>query len=276
MVHFFGRASRAAAARDFCARSGGWLIEDAAHVLQPMEGVGEHGDFVLYSPHKHLPIPDGAVLVVRTHGPGKLGADWIESLGSTSSWPDRLRELQRRAGRSAHRARSAIWLIKRMLQKFGVRHWRRKLTPFAEPVVPSPADLSDLGSPSPSRLGQRLLPGLISGIGAVSLQRQHNQQRWDALLLRGDAWGGASTAERPVDREWTPYLAAYRVDPDAAEAIAAQWQHLGLPVTSWPDLPPEVRVHPERHTAAWKLRHSRLYLSTHQTLQVPESTRRIT
>src|ERR1035441_5147111 len=42
MVHFFGRASGAAAARDFCARNGGWLIEDAARVLQPMEGIGEH------------------------------------------------------------------------------------------------------------------------------------------------------------------------------------------------------------------------------------------
>jgi hypothetical protein len=274
VVHFFGRASRVAAARDFCKRSGSWLIEDAAHVLQPMDDVGDHGDFVLYSPHKHLPVPDGAVLVVRTCGPQQLGADGVDSLGSTRSWPDQLRGLHQELGRSAgsSRARAAIWLIKRVLQKFGVRYWRRRVTPFAEPVVPNLPDASDLGSPAPSRLGQSLLSGLICGIEAISLQRRHNQRLWDALLLHDDGSHPSvvSSAERPTNQQWTPYLAAYCVDPDAAEAINARWQRLGLPVATWPDLPTEVTMHRERHAAAWKLRHSRLYLSTHQTLQIPE------
>src|ERR1700733_9293493 len=66
LVHYFGKAGDAARARQWTQSRGARLIEDAAHVLRPMSGIGEHGDFVIYSPRKLLPIPDGAFLVVRT------------------------------------------------------------------------------------------------------------------------------------------------------------------------------------------------------------------
>ena len=70
-----------------------------------------------------------------------------------------------------------------------------------------------------------------------------------------------------MNREWTPYLSAYRVGPAAAGATHDQWQRQDLPVTTWPDLPPEVTAHRERHANAWHLRHSRIYLPVHQGLR---------
>lgn len=65
LVHFFGRAAAAGTARAFCDRHGARLLEDATHVLRPVTGIGEAGDFVCFSPRKFFDVPDGGLLVVR-------------------------------------------------------------------------------------------------------------------------------------------------------------------------------------------------------------------
>ncbi|TAN67350.1 MAG: hypothetical protein EPN20_06875, partial [Magnetospirillum sp.] len=65
VVHTFGYPVDALEAREFCARRGAFLIEDAAHVLAPIPGVGEAGDATFYSPHKLLPVPEGGVVVLN-------------------------------------------------------------------------------------------------------------------------------------------------------------------------------------------------------------------
>lgn len=269
LVHYFGQPAPATATRDFCTRHGAWLIEDAVHVLRPVNGIGAYGDCVLYSLHKHLPIPDGAVLVVRPNGPGKFGEDGLASFGLPSSWPSQLRELQHQLGcsESSGQAHAVIWLVKRVLQKLGVHSWRRSMTPFAEPLNLRHTASIQLSAPSLSSLARRLLAGLIFDLGVVACQRQRHQLLWDGLLIDDESCPGhLSFGARPVHREWTPYLAAYRADSATVGAIYDQWHRQSLPVTIWPDLPPEVTMHRERHANAWHLRHSRLYLPVHQSL----------
>lgn len=270
LVHFFGQPAPAAAVREFCARHGTWLIEDAVHVLRPVQGIGASGDFVLYSPHKHLPIPDGAVLVVRSDGPAQFGREGLASFGPLRGWPALLHEVQKRLGCSAssNQVYAVRWLLKRTLQKLGVRSWRLSATPFAEPLNPGLAVSAQLVGPHPSSLGRRLLAGLLSGLGAAARQRQRRQLMWDALLVndKSSSKDVVLPAERPLHREWTPYLAAYRADSAAAVATHDRWQMRGLPVTTWPDLPPEIIAQCQRHANAWHLRHSRVYLPVHQSL----------
>lgn len=269
LVHYFGQPVPAGAARDFCIRNGAWLVEDAAHVMRPIGGVGTYGDFVLYSPHKHLPIPEGAVLVVRTTGPAQLGADQLESFGTPSNWPEQLVDLQHSLGCSLNgsRARAVVWLIKRVLQKFGVRSSKRSTPPFSELLSSASRGTPRLNAPPPGALAKRLLASLLGNLDAVARYRERHQLLWDALLL-GDAGPrpAVAAAERPVRRAWTPYLAGYRVDAENAEATYVDWRSHGLPVTTWPDLPPEVAADPARHPNAWHLRHSRVYLPVHQSL----------
>lgn len=277
LAHYFGKPTPATAARDFCGRHGAWLLEDAAHVLRPSDGVGSCGDFVMYSPHKNLPIPDGAVLVVRPNGPAQFGAAGLASLGPPSHWADQLCDLQQRMGRSVTngQVQSLIWLAKRALQKFGLGASRGVGQPFAEPLELGES-LRPLMSPAQSGLSRRLLAGLLSGLGNVARQRQRHQMLWDALLFNQHAEcpDAVLVAERSAHRAWTPYLGAYRVDAATAQIRFDQWQRLGLPVTTWPDLPPEVMKNPESHANALYLRHSRLYLPVHQSLSVREMLRR--
>lgn len=61
-VHYFGKYRNISIARTYCDKKQAILIEDCAHVLFPNCKIGQKGDFILYSPHKLLPVPDGAIL----------------------------------------------------------------------------------------------------------------------------------------------------------------------------------------------------------------------
>lgn len=269
LVHYFGQAAPATAAREFCARQRAWLVEDAVHALRPVQGIGASGDFVLYSPHKHLPIPDGAVLVVRGDGPAGFGAAGLSAFGASHEWPDSLRDLEGRVAGSRVRelARPVIWILKRLMQKFGVRSWRTPALPFRDPVPSSGIVKASLCSPRASRIGRRLVAAVVGDLPSVARRRQRHQLIWDELLRPDFPQGHAlAAAERPVQRSWTPYLAAYCAPTGSASEIYDEWQQKGLCTTTWPDLPPEVASNHQYHANAWQLRDSRVYLPVHQSL----------
>lgn len=274
LVHYFGKPAPMAPARDFCAQHGAWLIEDAAHVLQPAGAIGVCGDFVIYSPHKYLAIPDGAVLVARPDGPSRLGVVALTSFGKPSGWSGQLGDLQRLMGDTVARGQiqSMVWLTKRVLQKLGVRSLPSPATPFAEPLTVVDFPRTKLPAASQSKLSRSLLAGMPVPLGEIAHRRQEHQLLWDSLLANdeGRSTYGVSVAERPANREWAPYLASYRVDSGRLRATYDRWHRLGLPVSTWPDLPPEVMANPERHVRALNLRDTHLYLSVHQTLGARE------
>ena len=274
LVHYFGRPSLSPHVREFCTTHGAWLIEDAAHVLRPVEGVGQSGDFVIYSPHKHLALPDGAVLVVRPHGVSGLGRAALEPMGPPAVWAYQLNGLQRAMGFvvQSERIRSLTWLFKRVLQKIGIRGWRSAVAPYAELADGDTSAPAVWFAPGQSSLSKRLLSGLVTDLGRVARKRQRHELLWDAVMC-----GGAhvhkdvlSPGERSAGRAWTPYLSGYQTDASVAPATYADWLRRGLPVTTWPDLPPEVMEGKESHTNAWHLRHTRLYLPVHQGLRTGE------
>lgn len=278
LVHYFGQPALSPHVREFCATHGAWLIEDAAHVLRPVEGVGQLGDFVLYSPHKHLAIPDGAVLVVRPNGVSRLSESAFALIGLPPAWTHQLHGLQKTMGDTLKdgRVQALIWLFKRVLQKVGVRGWRRALVPYAESSDAGSAASGAMIEPDQSWLSKRLLAVLVADLGRVARQRQRHELIWDALVSNRAKFGGdeLSLAERAVGRAWTPYLSGYQIDASVAAATYLDWHRQGLPVTAWPDLPPEVMQRKESHANALHLRHTRLYLPVHQSLRIANLVRR--
>jgi len=277
LVHYFGRPTHPASASDFCRHHGAWLVEDATHVLRPLDGVGGVGDFVIYSPHKHLPIPDGAVLVVRPNGSGLLGQAAIASFGPPHTWAGQLRNLVQQMSMAVKgdQFHAWFWLGKRIVQKLGFRSLNRTEAPFTEAPDSGEAATQAHAAPSLSWLARRLLGGVIGDLGRVARQRQRHQLLWDALLADDSVRESVypMLAERAESRAWTPYLGAYQADSIShAETFYDRWQRRDLPVTTWPDLPPEVMLDRDRHANAWHLRHTRVYLPVHQSLALRKVT----
>jgi dTDP-4-amino-4,6-dideoxygalactose transaminase len=231
LVHYFGYGGPLRQARQFCDAHGAALIEDAAHVLARDGGIGGAGDYTIYSLHKHLPIPDGGLLVTGKNA-GQIGrAAQALPLGSPQG---------------------TGWLVKRVLQK---------ILPSLAPGFRSGAalgfdqDPADSASPQQSilsPLAARLLARSTSTLAATANQRRINDQIVRAALA------GASGIEPffpSADDHTAPYRAVFRADkPEQARYWFERIREAGGLVESWPDLPPEVLAAPERHRAAIALR----------------------
>ena len=257
LVHYFGRPAVADAIVAFCRQQGAWLVEDAAHLLRPSDGIGESGDCVLYSPHKHLPIPDGALQVVRADGPARL-AEQADVLRTMREMHEELVASSATSCRVAY-----VWLIKRLLQRLGLR----ARDPEVASGVEAEAGDACLASPGISALAKRLLTPLTGKLDKVARLRKRHAQDWKEILLPCDL---LDTVKASLVT-WTPYLACFTGERESdAQQLFERLRCAGFPVTTWPDLPPEVVACPAEHQAAWALRHNRIYLPVHQSLEWQE------
>jgi dTDP-4-amino-4,6-dideoxygalactose transaminase len=231
LVHYFGYGGPLRQARQFCEAHGAVLIEDAAHVLTREGGIGETGDYTIYSLHKHMPIPDGGLLVTAKNS----------------------HRIERAAAALPPRSpRYAAWLAKRLLQKSlpalatGLR---------GEVDVSFDDDPADRGSPQRSALSPlaaRLLARTAAVLAATARQRRTNDQ---AVRLALAGAGGIEPFFSLPDHQTAPYRAVFRAK---SHETARHWfdriRAVGGLVESWPDLPPEILAAPERHRAAIALR----------------------
>jgi len=255
LVHYFGEPANCKEAIAFCKEKGAWLIEDAAHVLAPIPGVGEAGDCILYSPHKHLAIPDGALMVVRQDGPSELGqqAQSMRVLEEVSN------EILR--GRKFLYRNITFWLIKRILQKLGIRP-AQKVPEFGlntESISPI------IEAPGMGVVSKRLLYKELNRLTELKEKRIHCAKTWASVL--SNIYPESVCKFVPCSS--IPYLACFST-PDRAttEYLYNSLHVVGLPVSIWPDLPPEISGLSEMNTSAQELRYTRIYLPVHETVSV--------
>ena len=242
LVHYFGEPQDATPALQFCRRHGALLIEDAAHALAPSGCIGAAGDFVLYSPSKVLPVPDGAVLLVREAG--VLASLKQDARGNCA--PPALPWIAKRAVQKVFPGAPLRILAGRRSQRFDEDAPARSLPP--ERAL----------SPTARRRLARLGPELSEFAGA---------RRANARALRV-AWSSAPDG-RPLsgDSKAAPYRFVLRFkSEDAAARAYDRLRRRGCPAESWPDLPPEVLADPGRHASAIRLRRTLLFLPVHHTL----------
>ena len=66
-----------------------------------------------------------------------------------------------------------------------------------------------------------------------------------------------------------PYLAGFECNSmQIAETIIFSLQKNKIPVSTWPDLPPEVLADQKKHHVAIKMRLNRFYLPVHSSLLI--------
>lgn len=242
--HYFGQPADLESAITLCRDTGAALIEDCAHALMPAPGLGEQGEYVLWSPYKLLPLPHGGLLVRRPHA--------------------RL-PIQALAAQGAVRSGVALWLVKRMAQKVGIRR-QGGLDDFL--ADPAPAFMPD----TPVAAG-----------GIIAMARSVARSLPDIARRRLDL-AHAQTAVLAALPDWsplfddltaTPYRLALRcADKNVAVRRFNALCGLGLAVESWPDLDPVVYGNPAGFGAALHLRQTVLFLQVHQGIDPADALAR--
>lgn len=238
IVHVFGRANDGEGARAFADAHGAWLVEDAAHALGPAPGIGAAGDAVFYSPAKVLAVPAGGLVLARHP---RIAAA-LETGGAATP--------------------VASWLARRAIQKLVpppvlAARVRRGWPDFDHDPAPAPLP----PTPGLGIAARRMIAHAGADMAAVAARRRVNADAFARALSHLSGF-------RPLFETDAAAPAPYRfvLRGDGAPALFDRWRAAGLPVETWPDLPPEVKAAPHRHAGAIELRATLLLLPVHQTL----------
>jgi hypothetical protein len=252
LVHYFGHPADGAPAAELCREIGALLLEDAAHVLAPAEAIGNHGEFVLYSPYKTLGLPDGALLLARETPRGLEPA--VRSMEGVAPSP-------------------RGWLLKRLVQMSAPRALGLRLAAhggLAFDEDPKAAPLA--ATPRPSAVARSLLARADQGLVSSAERRFAQAVALGEVLAERQGW---KPLFEPAPSGAAPYRLVMRcADEATAATLYARVRAGGGLVETWPDLPPEVRAAPERHSQALALRRTLLLFPVHHRI-APEALARL-
>ncbi|MBI4369988.1 MAG: DegT/DnrJ/EryC1/StrS aminotransferase family protein, partial [Elusimicrobia bacterium] len=216
IVHFFGFPNSAKEAMDFAREHGMALIEDSAHVLEWIPETGL-GDFVIFSPHKLLAIPQGAFLTSR-HQSHRAPVN--QSVGSPGIVDWR-------------------WLAKRLMQRllvgFGVS-WHQMNRAVNGSVHWNDHGSGGLGNGDCSDFSLKLLDRARGSLQEIKKIRRRN---YEILLERLGDLKSCRILFPDLPQQVCPYAFALLAD-GPLDRIVSRLNGVGVPASRWPDLAPEV------------------------------------
>ena len=255
-VHYFGKQVLSEELYDLAQKNDAWLVEDAVHCLKSSKRIGNQGDFVLYSPHKLLAIPDGGLLVIREEGPSKITSNLLEKFNFNELYYSVI-NMRQFSNLIAYK-----WLLKRLLQKLGINSIHNKIKFNNEEPLMS---IEQLPHPKMSRVAKKLLSNMID-LDVESKNRENNQQEWNTGLALKNILGEDINIISSYE-SYIPYLAIFVANDTAmAEKTFDLLHKYKIPVSTWPDLPPEVVKDSNVQRVAIEMRATRFFLPVHGSI----------
>lgn len=226
LVHYFGVYHDPNRAKSFCKDKGAVFIEDAAHCLFRYQKIGQAGDFTVFSCHKLLPVPDGAVILVNENS-----SDQINEIAQ---------DIRNRVKAERNESKNVTWRIKKAVQK--VIHinkpykYERKTHYFSNILVTGKEPIG------------------ISSYSKKIIQNYSYEQFKTIAYIRRENCCLLNYFVKSIDPNIIPlipndcecpYFAAFLlsqvIDKDSA---IDKLLNAGIPVMSWPELPESVRELP--------------------------------
>lgn len=244
-VHYFGIPLNMSASESWCRENGVVLIEDAAHSLLPVPGIGDHELPVIYTPWKFLSLLNGALLVL----PDTSGIS-VKILESDDSYP-----LQWVAKQAASTVATSL-AMNTGLPLHKIRKIRVKECDESEPSI-------DPGHPACSRLSAASLAKKGKNIPAVASAREQNYRKIDEVISNSAAHTHRIIQSLPGC--FAPYVYPLRIEGEMCRDIMVALNKNGIPAQPWSDLSPEVKDSKE-YPLSNALRREVMVLPVHQDL----------
>ena len=255
-VHYFGYLVDLKETSEFVEAHKSWLVEDAAHILLPDKRLGIYSHYLIFSPHKFLPIPQGAILVVKRD---KLEKEYnLTPLQFQTCYEDLLINTKK------NNLVDLTWVIKRSLQKLGFKNPLRKKENFSSDEFIM--DTKKFISPKMTRFSKKLLSLLVESFDQEIRTRKENYKNWKASMKKvfRESKEIFNQSDNPL-----PYVLGLTFPNESkAQAAFLYLQNLRIPVSSWPDLPPEAISNSENHKLAITLRQSSIFLPVHKSINL--------
>ena len=245
-VHYFGLPLNMNTAEVWCRKNGVVLIEDAAHSLLPVPGIGDHGCPVIYTPWKFLGTPNGVALLVQ---PERFTVS-VEMNKNDEPYP-------------------WLWLQKRVASTLATG-LHLPLHKFRKIHVKTCDESEPLINPGKAEWGRRsaaMLANKEKDLPAIGRTREHHYRRIDDAIANSDAQTHRIFRHLPAC--FAPYVYPLRIAGDTCWEIMDTLNNIGIPAQPWSDLSPEVK-----NSAAYPvsnfLRKEVMVLPIHQDLKISQ------
>jgi hypothetical protein len=232
-VNYFGFPQKLDEFKEYCDRSGAFLIEDNAHGLfsRDEEGrlLGTRSDVGIFSLRKTVPLPNGAALVVNRKD---LSARLSEQKTYEASRNDSLFSLKQSVRRFI--GLSGIWSARVV---FTMLKMRRLIMTGSPNPLPDPSGETNLPAPS------KCTPLVRDGISTAHPKTESDRRRKLYLFLH--EWIGQHSKCTPVFESLpdgiVPYGYPFICEADDLKNIERLLFRKGFLCISWPDLPDAVK-----------------------------------
>ncbi len=239
LVHYFGFPNEAASARKFCDANAMALVEDAAHMIRPLEGVGL-ADMMMFTPWKMFAVPSGGVL----WRPGRQvgSAATVDGFFSKQTF---------------------VWLVIRSIQSLCVKlhvSWHALYRYRGE---------------SSTAVLNRKVRALHCDAYALRLMKLAWLRVEDVIRRRRDNYRTLENLSKGVKGVLflfaelpdavCPYALPLLLD-SSSSSVVARLRRSGIPASQWPDLPPEVIADAAKHRVALDIFDRLLLLPVHESL----------
>lgn len=245
-VHYFGMEKNVGQALDFCRRSKTILIEDCAHVLLAKGRISTKGDFVIFSPHKQLPLPDGAVLMYNEKN-------------ETSELWEYVKQNYRLLTRKKD---NKLWYVKKFIQKF-VKVCRK--VNYQRVVHVGSGDLNSQSIHQISKKSERILRKFYdySVLKKICQIRRDNLDTYNYLIQKVNS----DIIALNDSKTFSPYYAVYSLENVSnKEQISQILMSMGIMVLYWPDLPRDIENKKYSHEVSFKLSEDIIVIPIHQDI----------
>lgn len=210
-VHFFGLSSDAYQSALFSSERNAFLIEDCTHLSSPHLRSSWHGDFLVFSPHKHFALPNISLVLSKTFLAYRI---------------------------SYHLNQVPLpFYIKKFIRRF--------FTYKSSQPLDSTFDLNSFSSP----LSRKPVSGFLVNSARFQLNNFSSSNsirfaNYCLVLEFSRSIPGCSVLSYSLDCS-SPLLCVLRFDtPTSLKFSLARFNFRNLVVMRWPDLPHELLLHP--------------------------------
>lgn len=236
-VHYFGKIMTQQNSRDFCDKNNIVLIEDCAHVIHPSVSNTWVGDYLFFSPHKHFPVKNGAILYSKNDFKFEIT----------------LRNM----------AFPYMWYVKNIAKKT-LLSFKKIYKNSSNKVLFSNMKIKPTYR-QPSLKEVNYLNKLTKNLNEIIEIKKQNFEKLKKILESYDGW----SLLVDFQKEDVPYVIGMKCcDTDIMQKRFKSLGKQGCPVMIWPDLPRELKNDLNRYSNDVRRVKNTIFFFIHHQLHI--------
>jgi hypothetical protein len=260
-VNYFGKESNNLELTNLLYKNKSWLINDCTHCVTAENNFEKNCDFSIYSPHKFYSIPSGAICKINYNGINKkflkeniynikkLKKEFINDL-----------DLKTFKIYFFDFYCNLLWLFKRLINFF---YKKIKIENFENESYQYYSDIDN--KPFPGFFTKKLMINTIILDNQIIIERRKTFYIWKLIIKK--ILNNKFHYNFFLEDLEKPYNLILKSDEKNIKNIYKLLKNNLLPVSTWPDLPPEIKSN-YLYQKTFQLRNNLIFLNLHpQTKQ---------